>query len=74
MGDFKIATININGMRDLRKRAQLFEMVKQKHIDVMFMQETHSDEKNAADWVTEWEGKFFLVTELLWQRSRSGLL
>ena len=60
MGDFKIATLNINGARDFRKRAKLFELMKQKHSDVMFIQETHSDEKNAADWVREWEGKTFL--------------
>ena len=40
--------------------------MKQKHSDVMFIQETHkyklgySDDKNAADWVREWEGKTFL--------------
>lgn len=59
MTSFNLATLNINGARDVRKRAQLFELVKQKHIDVLFAQETHSDEKNVADWIREWNGKIF---------------
>ncbi len=34
----------------------MFEVIKQKKIDVIFIQETHSDVKNAADWMQEWDG------------------
>ncbi|KAK3566812.1 hypothetical protein QTP86_004494 [Hemibagrus guttatus] len=38
------------------KRAKLYGLLKQKHIDVVMLQETHSDISNAADWVKEWDG------------------
>jgi len=56
MSEVNIATLNVNGARELRKRAGIFEMVKQKRIDVVMLQETHSDLRNAADWAEEWDG------------------
>ena len=60
MGDVRVASLNINGARDCGKRAKLYELVKQKRLDVIFVQETHSDVSNAADWAKEWEGLAFL--------------
>ena len=60
MSDFKVSTLNINGARDVRKRACLFEMVKLKKINVMFIQETHSDTLNETDWNLEWDGEVIL--------------
>ncbi|KAK3562934.1 hypothetical protein QTP86_011610 [Hemibagrus guttatus] len=42
--------------REQNKRAKLYGLLKQKHIDVVMLQETHSDISNAADWVKEWDG------------------
>ncbi len=56
MSEVNIASMNINGAREMKKRAEIFEVVKQKKIDVVMLQETHSDLKNAADWAGEWEG------------------
>ncbi len=50
MGEVNIASVNINGARDIRKRAILYEVFKQKKIDIIFLQETHSDIKNAVEW------------------------
>lgn len=44
-----IASLNVNGARHSKKRTELFEVIKQKKIDVAFIQETHSDVKNAAE-------------------------
>lgn len=60
MDVFKIGSLNVNGARDTRKRAVVFEMVKMKHIDVLFLQETHSDNGNEADWSREWNGDVIL--------------
>ena len=57
---FRVATLNVNGARDMRKRALLYELVKMKGIDVMMIQETHSDAGNEADWKAEWEGEVCL--------------
>jgi len=56
MGEVSVASVNVNGARDVKKRVMLFEMSKQKKIDIMFLQETHSDSKNATDWEREWDG------------------
>ncbi len=50
------ATLNLNGARDMHKRAKLFEVIHQKKIDVTLLQETHTDLNNAADWAVEWNG------------------
>lgn len=44
-----IATLNLNGARDMHKRAELFEVIHQKKIDVTLLQETHTVFNNAAD-------------------------
>ncbi|KAI4878377.1 hypothetical protein NFI96_005411 [Prochilodus magdalenae] len=56
MESFKISTLNVNGARDGGKRAKVFELVRQKRLDVVLLQETHSDVNNSADWIKEWEG------------------
>ncbi|TWW61013.1 Transposon TX1 uncharacterized 149 kDa protein ORF 2 [Takifugu flavidus] len=46
--------------RDARKRALVFDTAKRKRIDVLFLQETHSDCGIKADWEKEWEGQVLL--------------
>ena len=57
MGRLKIGSLNINGGRDRCKRALVAEVVKQKNIDVLFLQETHSDPDNEVEWGIWWEGQ-----------------
>ncbi len=60
MDVFKVGSLNVNGARETQKRALVFEMAKMKHIDVLFLQETHSDAGIEADWSREWEGEVIL--------------
>ena len=60
MCDFKIGTLNINGARDCFKRASLYQLFKDKRLDILFMQETHSTLDNERDWKKEWSGDVFL--------------
>lgn len=55
------SNLNLNGARAMHKRALLFELIKQKNTDVMFVQETHSDCINETDWRKEWEGEVLLA-------------
>lgn len=57
MSNLRLGSLNMNGARDFRKRAIFYELIRQKKIDVMFLQETHSDLKNENEWMMEWEGK-----------------
>ena len=60
MEHFKVGTLNVNGAREAKKRAMIYEVVKDKRMDVLFLQETHSDSLNSTDWSREWEGKVLL--------------
>lgn len=57
MNDFKMSSINLNGARDAAKRAQLYDVLKMKGIDIAFVQETHSTPDNVVDWQKEWDGQ-----------------
>lgn len=59
MSTFKIASLNVNGMRDAKKWMQLYDLIKLKNIDIMFVQETHSTKENEVEWLKDWEGKIF---------------
>lgn len=60
MSNFKVSSLNVNGARDVKKRVQVYELMKIKKIDVMFLQETHSTKENEVDWMKEWEGQVVL--------------
>lgn len=56
----RIGTLNINGGRDRNKQAVLVELNRNKNIDVLFLQETHSSLDNETEWGMNWEGNYFL--------------
>ncbi len=57
MSEVHIAALNINGARNVKKRAKLFEEMEQKNIDsFFFLQETHSSSDNVVDWMKEYSG------------------
>ena len=60
MASFKVSSLNLNGARDVKKRAYLFETLKLKKMNIMMLQETHSDVFNETDWRREFEGQVIL--------------
>lgn len=50
------ASLNLNGARHALKRQELFRTIEHKSIDVMFIQETHSDALNSIEWAKEFDG------------------
>lgn len=60
MDVFKVGSLNVNGARVVQKRASIYESMMMKHIDVLFLQETHTDSSNEADWRREWEREVVL--------------
>ena len=60
MDTFRVGSLNVNGAREQKKRATIYETAKMKRIDVFDLQETHSDSTNEADWRREWEGEAIL--------------
>ncbi|TWW77693.1 Transposon TX1 uncharacterized 149 kDa protein ORF 2 [Takifugu flavidus] len=56
MNKLRVASLNINGGRDPQKRALVADMVAQKKLDILLLQETHSDGDNEVDWGLWWRG------------------
>lgn len=50
MQGLRVGSHNKNNGRDKYKRALVTEVVKQKKIEVVFLQETHSDITNEISW------------------------
>ncbi len=50
MCEVKLVSLNINGAREDVKRAALFNLVKVRKLNVVFLQETQSTVENEADW------------------------
>lgn len=59
MNRLRVGTLNINGGRDRKRQAVVIQYIKQKNIDVAFLQETHSDEDNMIEWRMRWENQLF---------------
>lgn len=49
MDVLRVGLLNINGGRDGHKRALVSEIVEQKNLNLIFLQETHSDIVNEVE-------------------------
>jgi len=60
MDPVRICSLNTNGIRDSRKRAQLFTWLRIKKFDIIFLQETHCNSyRDSKLWEKEWGGSCF---------------
>ncbi len=55
-----MGSLNVNGIRDRNKWLLLKESIELKEMNVMFLQETHSDVNNEVDWGMWSDGQFVL--------------
>ena len=53
---FRIVTINVRGLRNYKKRHILFNWLKEKNIDIAFLQETYCTADNVTNFDKEWDG------------------
>lgn len=53
-------SFNVNGCRQSFKRAQVLSFLEQKRVGVAFLQETHSDPGDEAEWQRQWRGQCVL--------------
>lgn len=49
-----ICSYNVRGIGNDSKRKQIFTWIKEKHIDICFLQETHSTPETADTWKKQW--------------------
>ena len=57
MAAIKIATLNVNGIADKRKRHIIFDYIRNQKYDITCLQETHGTNITTDDWTKEWGGK-----------------
>ena len=58
MAALSLATLNVNGMHNSKKRLSLYEWLQRKNFDVIFLQETHCHlARHEKLWSQEWPGK-----------------
>ena len=50
----KIISLNVRGISNYKKRRTIFTWCRKQKADVIFLQETHSTERNEAAWKKEW--------------------
>ena len=59
MKDIKIRSLNINGIRNKKKRLALFNMLKRQNFDIVCLQETYIIDSDIELWEKEWGGRLF---------------
>ena len=69
-----VLSININGMSEVKKRNKLFDILKNKNIDITLIQETHSTENLINKWEKEWLGKSFWNSGIVAKSSGVAIL
>ena len=53
-----IASLNVDGLRDSKKRAKLFEFFTNSNYDIILLQETHVQNEDIVPWSREWQGSY----------------
>ena len=60
MAVFRACTLNVKGMQDNAKRAEVLHYLRQQNCDILFLQETHVASKaDISAWENEWKGRTF---------------
>lgn len=54
MSRIRVGSLNVNGARDIQKSALIFELLNQKHADIMLFQEIHTEGASETDWRKQW--------------------
>lgn len=57
MADLKLCTYNVRGLRQNKKRRQVFTFLHRHKQDIYMMQETHSLPRDEIYWTNEWGGR-----------------
>ena len=57
IGKINCGSLNIRGMRNVLKRKKLYKYIREQKLDIICLQETHSDHKSNHIWQNEWGSK-----------------
>ena len=59
MGNLKIGTFNVRGLRDTKKLRKIFKHLHQRQFDIVMLQETHSEVTDEKYWKSLWGGNIY---------------
>ena len=59
MHNLKVGTINVRGIRDDSKRRNIFQYLRERQYDIIFMQELHSTKNEEIYWRAQWGGPMY---------------
>ena len=57
--NFKLASLNVRGIRSSTKKKALFTWLNERKYDIIFLQETYSTVDVEYIWKTQWKGKLY---------------
>ena len=57
--DLTCITYNVRGIREDKKRREIFHYLAKKKFQIIFLQETHSTEMSISNWKIEWGTKIW---------------
>ena len=60
--DLKLITFNCRGLQDHMKRRKLFHYIRSLDSDIVFLQETHSSQKDEILWKQQWGEKAWFAS------------
>ena len=81
MVKLKIYTCNMRGLSNYNKRRDFFHMLRKNEVDIVMLQETHSDKMIEKIWNTQWGTKIWYshgtsnsrgVANLFFEKNTSG--
>ena len=56
---FNIGTYNVRGLRDFSKRNTIFQFLRESPLNIICLQETHSEMSDTKSWEVEWGAPIF---------------
>lgn len=61
--NFKIISVNVNGLNDVRKRRLVFNTLKKYKNAIILLQESHCRYGNGRLWKSQWGSTLFLTEQ-----------
>ena len=74
MDDLCIASYNVDGLKDPKKRRQIFDFISKKPYDIILLQETHVQQCDIMQWQAEWHSYSLWNPGLTGKTCGSGIL
>ena len=59
--NFKLLSLNVQGINDFHKRGTMFTWIKKQKVDIAFLHETYSSQEIENQFKLQWRGKMLFA-------------